>query len=124
MGIAAYNLRRFPEQRTAPHVWMWVNRGFIGVLWWQQSLWKLPPTYTDNPDGVSGGLHHWVGEMAVTYGRKELGKRWLFHDSFEYGYRYDAHNSISLYYEHISNAELLALGGAYARLAGLQRAES
>jgi hypothetical protein len=25
-------------------------------------LWKLPPTYTDNPDG-SGGLRYWMGEM-------------------------------------------------------------
>lgn len=64
LGTALYNLRRFPEQRTAAHLWMWVTRLFVGVLWWQQSLWKLPPTYTDNPDGVSGGLHHWVGEMA------------------------------------------------------------
>ena len=64
LGIAAYNLRRFPEQRTAAHVWTWAMRLFVGILWWQQSLWKLPPTYTDNPDGISGGLHHWVGEMA------------------------------------------------------------
>src|SRR4029077_5663490 len=27
-----------------------------------QSLWKLPPTYTDLPDG-SGGLRYWVGKM-------------------------------------------------------------
>jgi uncharacterized membrane protein YphA (DoxX/SURF4 family) len=32
-------------------------------MWWQQSLWKLPPTYTDRPDGT-GGLHYWIGEMA------------------------------------------------------------
>ena len=64
IGVAAWNLRHSPEQRTAEHVWTWITRVFIGVLWWQQSLWKLPPTYTDNPDGVSGGLHHWVGEMA------------------------------------------------------------
>ena len=32
-------------------------------MWWQQSLWKLPPTYTDNPDG-SGGLRYWMDEMA------------------------------------------------------------
>jgi hypothetical protein len=32
-------------------------------MWWQQSLWKLPPAYTDNPDG-SGGLRYWMGEMA------------------------------------------------------------
>jgi len=61
--IALANLRRDPEQRTIAHGWMWITRLFIGGLWWQQTLWKLPPTYTDNPDGVSGGLHYWVGEM-------------------------------------------------------------
>ncbi len=64
IGIALANLVRDPEQRTGSHVWMWLARLFIGGLWWQQTLWKLPPTYTDNPDGLSGGLHYWIGEMA------------------------------------------------------------
>ena len=64
VAIALINLYRDPGQRTAAHLWMWIARLFIGGLWWQQSLWKLPPTYTDNPDGISGGLHYWVGEMA------------------------------------------------------------
>jgi uncharacterized membrane protein YphA (DoxX/SURF4 family) len=64
VAIALVNLYRDSEQRTIPHLWNWMARLFIGALWWQQSLWKLPPTYTDNPDGISGGLHHWVGEMA------------------------------------------------------------
>jgi uncharacterized membrane protein YphA (DoxX/SURF4 family) len=63
-AVAIVNLYRDPEQRTTQHLWTWIARLFIGALWWQQSLWKLPPTYTDNPDGISGGLHHWVGEMA------------------------------------------------------------
>jgi uncharacterized membrane protein YphA (DoxX/SURF4 family) len=63
LGIAVVNLLQDPAQRTGRHVWMWVARLFIGGLWWQQTLWKLPPTYTDSPDGVSGGLHYWVGEM-------------------------------------------------------------
>ncbi|MGH9883774.1 MAG: hypothetical protein ACRD6N_20310, partial [Pyrinomonadaceae bacterium] len=29
-----------------------------------QMLWKMPPTFTDNPDG-SGGLRYWMGEMAM-----------------------------------------------------------
>ena len=64
VGMALFNLIADPAQRTARHVWMWLVRLLIGGLWWQQTLWKLPPTYTDNPDGVSGGLHHWIGEMA------------------------------------------------------------
>lgn len=63
IGIAIVNLGSDPAQRTGRHIWMWVARLFIGSLWWQQTLWKLPPTYTDSPDGVSGGLHYWVGEM-------------------------------------------------------------
>jgi uncharacterized membrane protein YphA (DoxX/SURF4 family) len=63
LGIALFNLASDPAQRTLRHGWMWLMRLAIGGLWWQQTLWKLPPTYTDNPDGVSGGLHYWIGEM-------------------------------------------------------------
>jgi len=63
IAIAAVNLASDPAQRTVTHVWMWMTRLLIGSLWWQQTLWKLPPTYTDLPDGVTGGLHKWVGEM-------------------------------------------------------------
>jgi uncharacterized membrane protein YphA (DoxX/SURF4 family) len=60
--IAAVNFWRDASQRSVLHLWNWLARFFIGGLWWQQSLWKLPPTYTDNPDG-SGGLRYWMGEM-------------------------------------------------------------
>jgi uncharacterized membrane protein YphA (DoxX/SURF4 family) len=63
IGVALVNLARNREQRTGRHIWMWLLRLLIGGMWWQQTLWKLPPTYTDNPDGVSGGLHYWIGEM-------------------------------------------------------------
>jgi uncharacterized membrane protein YphA (DoxX/SURF4 family) len=62
VAIAAVNLWRDTSQRSVLHLWNWLARFFIGGLWWQQSLWKLPPTYTDNPDG-SGGLRYWMGEM-------------------------------------------------------------
>jgi uncharacterized membrane protein YphA (DoxX/SURF4 family) len=61
--IAAVNVRRDSSQRSALHLWNWLARFFLGAMWWQQSLWKLPPTYTDQPDG-SGGLRYWMGEMA------------------------------------------------------------
>jgi len=61
--IAVVNLGRDPAQRTLAGVWMWVARVVVGGMWWQQTLWKLPPTYTDNPDGVSGGLHYWIDMM-------------------------------------------------------------
>jgi len=62
IGIAVFNCRRDPRQRSALHLWNWLSRLFIGGLWWQQSLWKLPPTYTDQPDG-SGGLRYWMEQM-------------------------------------------------------------
>ena len=63
IGIAIVIYRRDPQQRSALHIWNWLSRLFIGALWWQQSLWKLPPTYTDQPDG-SGGLRYWMEQMA------------------------------------------------------------
>lgn len=63
-GLAAWiNLRRDPNQRAAIHLWSWVARFSIGTMWWTQTLWKLPPTYTTRADGT-GGLRFWVGEMA------------------------------------------------------------
>jgi uncharacterized membrane protein YphA (DoxX/SURF4 family) len=37
----------------------------IGAFWWQQSLWKLPPLYTDHPEAPFGetGLAYWMGLM-------------------------------------------------------------
>src|ERR1700747_803060 len=61
--IAAINLRRDPSQRSVLHLRNWLGRFFSGAIRSQQSLWKLPPTYTDTPDG-SGGLRYWMGEMA------------------------------------------------------------
>jgi uncharacterized membrane protein YphA (DoxX/SURF4 family) len=63
ISIAVFNWRRDRRQHAIHHLWNWAFRLIIGAMWWQQSLWKLPPTYTDQPDG-SGGLRYWVGEMA------------------------------------------------------------
>ena len=53
--IAVVNLLRNPSQRSALHLWNWLARLFIGAMWWEQSLWKIPPNY--------GGLRYWVEEM-------------------------------------------------------------
>jgi hypothetical protein len=60
--IAGLNLSRDPGQRSPEKLANYALRFFIGCMWWQQSLWKLPPTYTDHPDG-SGGLRYWVDKM-------------------------------------------------------------
>jgi len=54
-AIAVYVYRTIPGQRSAEHVGNWAFRLLIGCMWWQQSLWKLPPDYN--------GLAYWIGQM-------------------------------------------------------------
>lgn len=65
IGIAAYAWRRVPGQRSAANLCDWAFRLAIGAMWWQQTLWKLPPYYTDRPDQPFGetGLSYWMGLM-------------------------------------------------------------
>src|SRR5689334_8357647 len=64
LAIAFVNLARDENQRNLKHLSTYVLRFFVGCMWWQQTLWKLPPTYTDLPDG-SGGLRYWVSKMVT-----------------------------------------------------------
>jgi uncharacterized membrane protein YphA (DoxX/SURF4 family) len=57
VGIARANWRKDPGQRTAAHLWTWLMRLLLGVMWFQGSLWKLPL-----PDAP--GLRYWTGQMA------------------------------------------------------------
>ena len=48
----------FRRARTPPglsEIGIWVLRVTVGGMWWQQSLWKVPPDFD--------GLLHWLGEM-------------------------------------------------------------
>jgi hypothetical protein len=54
-GLAAVNFLGDPKQRSGAHVWIWLARLLIGGMWWQQTLWKLPPTFD--------GLHYWLDQM-------------------------------------------------------------
>lgn len=59
--IAIRAWRSIPSQRSWSHVVDWLCRFFVGSMWWQQTLWKLPPLYTDNPsDPLNSGLHYWM----------------------------------------------------------------
>lgn len=62
VALAVLNLVRNREQRSLTHLWNWFARVSMGGLWWQQSLWKTPPTYGVSADG-SGGLRYWMNEM-------------------------------------------------------------
>lgn len=63
--IAAVVWYRLPEQRSFSNVVQWLIRLVMGAFWWQQSLWKLPPFYTDHPESAFGetGLAYWMGLM-------------------------------------------------------------
>jgi uncharacterized membrane protein YphA (DoxX/SURF4 family) len=65
IAVAVYVYRAMPEQRTIEHVGDWVFRLLIGCMWWQQTLWKLPPFYTDHPEQPFGetGLAYWMTIM-------------------------------------------------------------
>ena len=54
--IARENWREDPAQRTPEHLATWGMRFFIGAMWFQGSLWKLPLP-------VSGGFGYWLGLM-------------------------------------------------------------
>ena len=53
--IAAIVIRRQPGQRPVRDVAIWLLRFVVGVMWWQQSLWKIPPNYD--------GLIYWMKQM-------------------------------------------------------------
>jgi len=65
IGIAAYAWRRVPGQRSGANLCDWLFRLVIGCMWWQQTLWKLPPYYTDHPEQPFGetALAYWIGLM-------------------------------------------------------------
>jgi uncharacterized membrane protein YphA (DoxX/SURF4 family) len=62
IAIAGFAIATIPEQRRGGHVAQWVIRFLIGAMWWQQTLWTLPPSYTDHPEKPFGetGLAYWM----------------------------------------------------------------
>jgi uncharacterized membrane protein YphA (DoxX/SURF4 family) len=65
IGIASYAWKSMATQRSRRNVADWLCRLLIGSMWWQQTLWKLPPLYTDNPsDPTNSGLHYWMTRLA------------------------------------------------------------
>lgn len=67
-GVAIWNWRRDPEQRTTHHLVVAVLRFIGGAMWWCQSLWKLPLP-------VSGGFKFWL-ESTIKY------SSWQWHADF------------------------------------------
>ena len=63
-AVAFLAWRVDPAQRTVRHVGIGLLRFIVGCMWWQQSLWKIPPHY-------DWGLIHWMEEM-VAHASTEL----------------------------------------------------
>jgi uncharacterized membrane protein YphA (DoxX/SURF4 family) len=64
-GVVAWLVWRIdPAQRTVRHVGIGLLRFIVACMWWQQSLWKIPPHY-------DWGLIHWMEEM-VAHASTEL----------------------------------------------------
>lgn len=53
IAVAAW--RRAPAQRTPRQLGTWILRLIVGAMWWQQSLWKIPPNFD--------GLAYWMQQM-------------------------------------------------------------
>ena len=56
--VAVRNWKEDPAQRTAVHAGTWVARVFIGCMWFEGMLWKLPLP-------VGSGLQFWTEQMAT-----------------------------------------------------------
>jgi uncharacterized membrane protein YphA (DoxX/SURF4 family) len=56
IAAAVIAWRRDPAQRSLHHAGIALIRVVLGCMWWQQSLWKIPPHY-------DWGLIHWMQEM-------------------------------------------------------------
>ena len=53
--IAVQAWRDDPTQRSGRSLGIWAMRMVIGTMWWQGSLWKIPPNY--------GGLLYWMKQV-------------------------------------------------------------
>ncbi len=89
-----------------PHVGLSVNTTgdtsqlYAGLTWTWEPVNRL---FVDV--SLGGAVHN--GELSDSSGeRKELGSRVLFRESLSLGYRLDDRNSLSIYFDHESNASL------------------
>ena len=63
-AAAALSWRADPAQRSLHHIAYGLMRVIIGIMWWQQSLWKIPPHW-------DWGLIHWM-EVMVEHASTQL----------------------------------------------------
>ena len=63
-AVAALVWRADPAQRSLHHIGYGLMRVVVGIMWWQQSLWKIPPHW-------DWGLIHWM-EVMVEHASTKL----------------------------------------------------
>jgi uncharacterized membrane protein YphA (DoxX/SURF4 family) len=62
--IAVIVWRRRPEQQDFSHLAQWSFRFVMGGFWWQQTLWKLPPSFAQDPSNpLTTGLAYWMSQI-------------------------------------------------------------
>jgi uncharacterized membrane protein YphA (DoxX/SURF4 family) len=54
--IAVQAWRHDPQQRIPRQLGIWALRVLMGCMWWQQTLWKIPPNFD--------GLKYWMQQEA------------------------------------------------------------
>jgi uncharacterized membrane protein YphA (DoxX/SURF4 family) len=57
IGIAVAVWSRDPTQRAPRNLGIWMLRLLTGAMWWQQTLWKIPPNFD--------GLKYWIEQEAA-----------------------------------------------------------
>jgi hypothetical protein len=90
--------------RVRPAIGATINFGGYTSKAYVDARWQRE--FKDNTFFAMGlGIAVHNGELVTSDpDYKELGRRVLFHPHFEWGYRIDPHNSVSLFYDHVSNA--------------------
>jgi len=61
IGIAAAVWSRDPAQRMPHNLGIWLLRFLTGAMWWQQTLWKIPPNF----DGLKYWMRQEVDHAAI-----------------------------------------------------------
>ena len=57
LGIAIRVWRHAPTRKPLHDPAIWLLRLLVGSMWWQQSLWKIPPNYD--------GLLYWMKQVVA-----------------------------------------------------------
>lgn len=99
---------------SLPFLWGAIRPALGGTLNFQggtshayiDARWEIEtPTGIFFAAGLGAAVHD--GDLELkSPDRKALGSRVLFHIPLEIGFRFDQHNSLSVYFEHLSNANL------------------